>query len=315
MYNMSQNTNNRKWVGHLAALAVYVIFGINPNCSKVVVPQYISPEVFTAVRMLFGTAAFWLLDLLITLRTPKEERVRVDRRDMRIFVWGGIVLAGTLIAFSEAFRYTSPCYVSLVSATSPLIVMLMAALFLKEPISVHKSLGVFIGIGGALMVVLFSWGNDANATALGLLLCLVNILFYAGYLVLTRNISSRYNPITMMKWIFLFGSLICVPAGIPFLSRESCPLLFGTATPIAYISLFTVLIFATVVSYFLLPIALRHIRPTTVSMYSNLQPLVTACVAIALGQDIFTWNKPVALALILIGVYLVTTSRAKSDER
>ena len=307
------NSYNRKWVGHLAALAVYVIFGINPNCSKAVVPQYLSPEVFTAVRTIFGTAAFWLLDLLVMLRTPKAERVQVDKRDMLVFFWGGIVLAGTLIAFSEAFRYTSPCYVSLVSATSPLIVMLMAAAFLKEPISVRKSLGVFIGIGGALMVVLFSWGSDANATALGLLLCMINILFYAGYLVLTRNVSQRYNPITMMKWIFLYGSLLVVPMGIPFFSRESCPLFFGAAPPIAYIGLFTVLIFATVVSYFLLPIALRHIRPTTVSMYSNLQPVVTACVAIALGQDIFTWNKPVALALILIGVYLVTTSRAKSD--
>lgn len=312
---MSQNSNNRKWVGHLAALAVYIIFGINPNCSKAVVPQYMSPEVFTAVRTLFGTAAFWLLDLLVTLRTPKAERVRVNRHDMIVFFWGGIVLAGTLIAFSEAFRYTSPCYVSLVSATSPLIVMLMAAVFLKEPISVRKSLGVFIGIGGALMVVLFSWGNDANATALGLLLCMVNILFYAGYLVLTRNVSQRHSPITMMKWIFLYGSILVVPMGIPFFSRESCPLFFGAAPPIAYIGLITVLIFATVVSYFLLPIALRHIRPTTVSMYSNLQPVVTACVAIALGQDIFTWNKPVALALILIGVYLVTTSRAKSDYR
>lgn len=304
------NTTNRKWVGHLAALTVYVIFGINPNCSKAIVPQYISPEVFTAVRMLFGTAAFWLLDLLNT-----RSREHVSRRDMRIFFWGGLVLAGTLIAFSEAFRYTSPCYVSLVSATSPLIVMLMAALFLKEPISARKATGVFIGIGGALMIVLFSWGNDANASAIGLLLCLVNILFYAGYLVLTRAISNKYSPITMMKWIFLYGSLFCVPMGIPFLSAESCPLLFGNAPVSAYLNLFTVLIFATVVSYFLLPIALRHIRPTTVSMYSNLQPVVTACVAIAFGQDIFTWNKPVALALIILGVYLVTTSRAKSDYR
>jgi drug/metabolite transporter (DMT)-like permease len=79
------------------------------------------------------------------------------------------------------------------------------------------------------------------------------------------------------------------------------------------VSLFTVLIFATVVSYFLLPISLRYIRPTTVSMYSNLQPVVTACVAIALGQDIFTWNKPIALLLIVAGVYLVTTSRAKEN--
>lgn len=307
---MSDKSQNRKWVGHLAALAVYVIFGINPNCSKAVVPQYISPEVFTAVRMLFGTAAFWLLDLL-----NYRKREQVSKGDMRLFFGAGIVLAGTLIAFSEAFRYTSPCYVSLVSATSPLIVMLMAAVFLKEPISIRKSLGVFIGIGGGLMTVLFSWGNDANASAIGLLLCFVNILFYAGYLVLTRAISNKYSPITMMKWIFLYGSIFCIPMGIPFFSAESCPLLVGKAPASAFLNLFTVLIFATVVSYFLLPIALRHIRPTTVSMYSNLQPLVTASIAIAFGQDIFTWNKPVALVLILIGVYLVTTSRAKNEER
>ncbi len=86
------------------------------------------------------------------------------------------------------------------------------------------------------------------------------------------------------------------------------------AVPVsAWLNLMTILIFATVVSYFLLPLSLKVLRPTTVSMYSNLQPVVTACVAIALGQDIFTWNKPVALVLILIGVYLVTTSRAKDD--
>lgn len=310
--------NSKKWIGHLAALAVYIIFGINPNCSKAVVPTYMAPAVFTAVRMLFGTAGFWLLALWQDARGRARlgtdyVRERVPSRDMWIFVWGGVVLAGTLIAFSEAFRFTSPCYVSLVSATSPLLVMLLAALFLKEPISVRKSVGVLIGIGGALMIVLFSIGVDANATPLGLLLCFVNILFYGSYLVLTRGISKRYSPITMMKWIFLYGSIICMPMAVPFFSAESCPIFFESAPAIVYVSLFTVLIFATVVSYFLLPVSLRFIRPTTVSMYSNLQPVVTACVAIAFGQDIFTWNKPVALVLILIGVYLVTTSRAKEN--
>lgn len=238
---------------------------------------------------------------------------RVSWRDMWMLLFGGLLLAGTLYAFSEAFRYTSPCYVSLVSATSPLIVMLMAAVFLKEPISLRKSLGVFVGIGGALMIVLFSWGVDANATPQGLLFCFVNILFYAAYLVATRSISNRYSPITLMKWMFLFGSVVCIPFAVRHVTPESCPMFYGNASPIAYASLFFVLIFATVVSYFLLPISLRHIRPTTVSMYSNLQPVVTACVAIALGQDIFTWNKPVALLLIATGVYLVTTSRAKEN--
>ena len=82
---------------------------------------------------------------------------------------------------------------------------------------------------------------------------------------------------------------------------------------ISQVVIYIVLIFATVVSYFLLPLSLRVLRPTIVSMYSNLQPLVTACIAIAFGQDIFTWNKPVALMFILMGVYFVTTSRAKQN--
>ena len=298
------SNEKRNWTGHLAALAVYIIFGINPNCSKAVVPEFIHPEVFTAIRTLFGAAAFWLLSCTI-------KRERVERRDMKMFVFGAVILAGTLIAFAEAFRYTSPCYVSLVSATSPLLVMVMAAIFLKEPISWRKSLGVGIGICGALFIVLFSWKIDANATPLGLTLCFVNILFYASYLLITRTLSKKYHPITMMKWMFLFSSVICVPVALPYLSAETCPMLYTAVSSSAYLNLFTVLIFATVVSYFLLPISLKVLRPTTVSMYSNLQPVVTACVAIALGQDIYTWNKPVALVLILIGVYLVTTSRAK----
>ncbi|MBO4645190.1 MAG: DMT family transporter [Bacteroidales bacterium] len=300
------NAERYKWGGHLAALAVYVIFGINPNCSKAVVPEYISPEVFTAVRMLFGGLVFWLLSLCV-------KRERVEPQDRKKFFFGAVVLAGTLLAFGYAFRYTSPSYVSLVSATSPLVVMVLAAIFLKEPVSFRKCAGVFVGICGALMIVLFSFGNDANASPLGLLLCFVNILFYAGYLLITRTISRKYSPITIMKWMFLIGSVICVPAAWPFLSTASCPMLYGTAPVSAYLNLLAVLVFATIVSYFLLPLSLRSLRPTTVSMYSNLQPVVTACVAIAVGQDIFTWNKPVALVLILAGVYLVTTSRAKRE--
>lgn len=290
----------------MAALAVYVIFGINPNCSEAVVPEYISPMAFTAVRMLFGTIAFWILSMFI----PHE---KVGKKDMAFFAVGAVVLVGTLLAFGEAFRYTSPCYVSLISATSPLLVMLLAALFLKEPISLQKSAGVFVGICGALMIVLFSWKIDANATPMGLMLCFVNIVFYATYLLFTRTVSKKYNPITMMKWMFLMGSVICVPIAVPHISVDTCPIFFMTVPTMAYINLAVVLIFATVVSYFLLPFSLRFLRPTTVSMYSNLQPVVTSCIAIAVGQDIFTWNKPVALVLILVGVYLVTTSRAKDD--
>ena len=283
---------------------MYVIFGINPNCSEAVVPEYISPHTFTAARMLFGAAVFWML-------SPFFPRERVERRDRWTILLGGIVLAGTLVAFSLAFRYTSPCYVSLVSATSPLLVMVLAAIFLHEPISARKSMGVFVGVAGALMIVAFSWKIDANATPMGLLLCFINILFYAAYLLVTRSITRKYTPVTLMKWMFLIGAIVCLPLAIPAIPES--PMLQGTVPVSAWLNFFTVMVFSTVVAYFLLPVGLKYLRPTTVSMYSNLQPVVTSVVAISTGQDAFTWNKPVALVLIAIGVYLVTSSRAKED--
>jgi drug/metabolite transporter (DMT)-like permease len=116
----------------------------------------------------------------------------------------------------------------------------------------------------------------------------------------------------MMKWMFLFSFVLSLPLAIP--TVKDSPMLLGTAPAMAYVNMGVVAVFATVVAYYLLPVALRRLRPTTVSMYSNLQPLITAALAIAVGQDVFTWNKPVALVLVIFGVFLVTTSRAKSDE-
>ena len=301
---MTENRENRNWVGHLAVLAVYIIFGVNPNCSKAVVPEYIAPEAYTALRLAVGAAGFWLISLF-------TRREKVARRDMWIIFLGAVSLYGTLWAFAEAMRYISPTYVSLISAMSPLVVMLMAAVFLKEPITTRKAAGVFFGIAGALMMILFSLHGDAHYSNRGALLCFVNILFYATYLLITRAVSPRCSPVTLMKWMFLFSFLLSVPLAIP--TVKDSPLLLGHAPAMAYVNMGVVALLATVLAYFLLPVALRRLRPTTVSMYSNLQPIVTAALAIAVGQDIFTWNKPVALVLVIFGVFLVTTSRAKAS--
>ena len=301
---MSIPTKNSKWIGHLAVLTVYIIFGINPNCSKAVVPEYITPEAYTALRLAVGAAGFWLISLF----TPRE---KVEKHDMWMILLGAVNLYGTLWAFAEAMRYISPTYVSLISAMSPLLVMLMAAVFLKEPISTRKATGVFFGIAGALMMILFSLHGDAHYSNIGALLCFVNIIFYASYLLLTRSISPKYSPVTMMKWMFLFSFIMSLPLAIP--TVKDSPLLLGNAPAMAYVNMGIVALFATVLAYFLLPVALRYLRPTTVSMYSNLQPIITAALAIAIGQDVFTWNKPVALILIIFGVFLVTTSKAKGD--
>lgn len=296
---------SRKWVGHAAIIATNLIFGVNPNCAKALVPHYITPFTLTGLRMLFGAAVFWLLSLF-----AKKEHV--DRRSLRVIFAGAVCgLVGTQLAFAAALLYVSPSYISLISAMGPLVVMILSAVFLKEPVSAKKVFGVVFGIGGALMIILFSITPGGGPAAPGYLLCFLNITFYAVYLLVTRTVSQRYSPVTLMKWMFLFSALVCVPLGVPGISRS--PVLAGGAPAAAVLDLAVVLVLATVVAYFLVPKALHYLRPTTVSIYSNLQPVVTSTMAILVGQDVFTWNKPAALALIGIGVYLATTSRARAD--
>ena len=63
----------------------------------------------------------------------------------------------------------------------------------------------------------------------------------------------------------------------------------------------------------LIPIAQKKIRPTTISMYNNMQPLLASIIAIIMGQDTFSIEKVISGVLILFGVYLVTASKSRSD--
>ena len=59
--------------------------------------------------------------------------------------------------------------------------------------------------------------------------------------------------------------------------------------------------------------AQRLLRPTVVSMYNYMQPIVASIAAIIMGLGIFGWEKGVAIALVFLGVYIVTKSKSKAD--
>lgn len=301
------NMTKEKWQGHIAILMTNVIFGLNTPIAKTLVPEWIHPFALTLVRMSCATVVFWGISLFL----PRE---KVCRKDLAILFFAALFgLIGAQLSFAVALQYTSPVNISLIAAMTPVIVMLMAALFLKEPITGKKAGGVFIGACGALLLILQSSpvGSGANNT-LGTLLCIVNIVTYATYLIITRTISQRYSPVTLMKWMFFFAALVAIPLGFNKLGESK---IFTTPIPdtSALLRLGYIVVMATGVAYLLVPIALKRIRPTTVSMYNNAQPIIASIVAILIGQDIFTWDKPVAAALVFFGVYLVTQSKSRAD--
>ncbi|MFA6876567.1 MAG: DMT family transporter, partial [Parabacteroides sp.] len=78
-------------------------------------------------------------------------------------------------------------------------------------------------------------------------------------------------------------------------------------------AIFFVLFGATFLPYLLIPMAQKRIRPTTISMYNYLQTIIAAFLAIAVGQDSFSFYKVIATVFVFVGVYLVTQSKSRED--
>jgi len=298
--------NKSKIRGHVAMLFTSLIFGVNIPLSKNLMPDWMSPLGLTYSRFAFGAMAFWLLSLFL-----KSEKV--TRKDMGTLFLGSLLGVGiNQAAFISGLQMTSATNASIVITITPILAMIISFFILKEPITFKKAGGVIIGLTGVLSMILTSEvsGSGREASMIGDLLCVVSSLSYAFFLVLTRGISQRYSSVTIMKWMFLFSALMFLPFGYKDVSTAK---IFTDGTTIALSSYVYLLVGATFITYLLIPVAQKQIRPTTIGMYNYLQPLVASFIAIMWGQDIFSWTKPISAVLIFAGVYFVTTSKSRED--
>ncbi|MDF9828929.1 DMT family transporter [Parabacteroides sp. PF5-6] len=299
---------NEKLKGHLFVFAAYILFAVNIPISKYLLPTHVTPEALTIMRMAFGCVMFWITSLF----TAKEH---VPLKDIGLlFVCGMFGIAVNQGLFINGLSLTSPLDASIITTGGPVFVMILAALILKEPITRMKAFGVLLGLCGALLLVLHSANVEAEqASSLGGNLMIVSSsLSYSLYLVLSRPLVARYSSVTIMKWMFLFATLALVPftfqdvIDAPAFNREVLDYKELTA-------IFFVLFGATFLPYLFLPPAQKRIRPTTVSMYNYVQPIVASLIAILIGQDTLNFPVVVSAVFVFVGVYLVTQSKSRAD--
>jgi drug/metabolite transporter (DMT)-like permease len=298
--------NKPKVQGHIAMLITSLIFGVNIPLSKNLMPDWMSPLGLTYSRFAFGAMAFWLLSLFL-----KSEKV--NRKDMGTLFFGSLLGVGiNQAAFISGLQLTSATNASIVITITPILAMIISFFILKEPITFKKAGGVILGLIGVMSVILTTEISIAHreASMIGDLLCVVSSLSYAFFLVLTRGISKRYSSITIMKWMFLFSSVMFLPFGYNDVVTAK---IFTDGTTAAWSSYIYLLVGATFITYLLIPVAQKQIRPTTIGMYNYLQPLVASFIAVMWGYDVFSWTKPFAALLIFSGVYFVTTSKSRED--
>lgn len=297
-----------KYIGHIAAFTAYTIFGFNIIiCRDLSNLALISPMGLLCFRVTGAALLFWLLSLF----TPRE---KVETRDFpKIFLASMLGLFLTQLSFLKSSPLTTPFDTSILTPLTPIFTMFIAAIVLKEPITVKKAGGVALSFIGVIFLVFNTVRVESNSvtetTTMGVVYMIFNCIFFALYLGSFRPLIQKYSVVTFMKWMFLFSALVAIPFDFKELTGLNL-----AAMPSRYLmELGFVVVFSSFIAYYLIPVGQKVLRPTVVSLYGYLQPIIATIVGIATGMDHLTWQKIVAAVLVFSGVILVNKSRAATS--
>ena len=293
-----------KTTGHLACFIAYAIFGINIIvCKDLTSSRLISPIALFCIRSLGAGLLFWIISSFL----PKE---KVEKKDYaKILAASLLGFFLTQMTFLIAIPDITPMDCSIVSSLSPIYTMFIAAYALKEPITLRKAGGVtisFLGVIYLIMNSVTSTGGTTETSLTGILLMIANSLCFSLYLGLFKPVIAKYSVITFMKWIFLFASAF----SLPLAGRELLTFDYSLLSGMYLWELAFLIVCSTFITYFLIPLGQKRIRPTLVSMYSYVQPIIAIAISIWVGMDSLSWQKVLAGIMVFGGVVLVNYSRS-----
>ena len=304
--------SKRNWA-LVAATLVSVIYGVTFTVAKDVMPQYVAPFGFIAMRVGCAMLLFWLVAFFIRLFIPKfrdQNDEKIAFSDFPRFIAAALFgVAINMLTFFKGLSYTSPIMAAVLMVTTPIIVLILSAVLIKERMENRKILGIVLGLAGTLFLIMYgkSMVNAPNAS-LGNFLVFINAVSYGFYLIIVKKLMDKYNAFSFVKWIYLFGFLMVLPFGL----KEFNEIEWSNIPINIFWKIGFVVLFSTFFTYLLNLLSMKELKPTTVAVFIYLQPVFATIFAIGLGKDELSWVKIGSAILIFIGVFLVTQKKVIS---
>ena len=294
---------DKRFLALLAAFGATSIYGLNHTIAKVIMPYYIGANGLVLLRVLGATFLFWGIGYFF----PKE---KIDRSDWgRIFIAAAFGMCFNMLLFIKGLSLSTPINSSVIVTLTPIIVLILSVIFLKELITPKKIIGIALGFAGAITLILYgnSFTFNAPNIPLGNALMVGNAFCFGVYLVMVKPLALKYNTITLMKWMFPLGVLMNLPISISEFSEvDWMGLPWEAVWRMGFVVLFT-----TFFAYLLNLFALKEVPPTTIGVFTYLQPLIAIIYASITGNDQMDGIKTLAAILVFGGVYLVTRKPKK----
>ncbi|MFV8365437.1 DMT family transporter [Flavobacterium sp. XS1P27] len=285
----------------IGATIVSIIYGVTFTIAKDVMPLYIDAYGFILLRVGGSVLLFWLVWLFM----PKEKIALNDFP--RIIAAAFFGVAFNMLTFFKGLSLTSPISAAVIMVSTPMIVLTLSALIMKERMQKRMVFGIILGLIGTAFLILYgkSIGSATNA-GLGNFLVLVNAISYGFYLIIVKKLMDKYNAFTFVKWIYLFGFIMVLPFGWSQFQTVNWALVpMDICWKIGF-----VVVFSTFLTYLLNLLSMKELKPTTVAVFIYLQPVFATIFAISLGKDELSLVKIGSAVLIFVGVYLVTQKKS-----
>ena len=281
---------------HIALFTLNLLYAISYFVIKSVTPDYIGPSGFVLIRASGACLLFWTISVFL----PKE---KVPVRDLKHFAFAALFgVVFNQLSFFNGMPYTSPNYSAIIMTTTPIIVLIISAIYLKERVTNNKVIGMILGGIGAVTVILQSQiTKDAPNPVLGNLLIFSNAANFGFYIVYCKPLMMRYKPFTVLKWVFLFGSIVLIPIGLPDLLEATWDFPGEIWFGIIY-----VIVAITFLTFLLNMFAITRVSPNVATSYIFLQPFLSGVLNLLIKDEIMSWVSILASTLIFIGVYFVS---------
>lgn len=290
----SGKSSSGKWlVGNACMLLSAIFWGVNVSVTKALIPQWMTSEGISAVRLIGGCVLFWIASLFL-------KNQKIEKGDWPKIITGGVVgLFGFIYLFVMSLKYANPIDVSIIMTLPPMFVILIGIIFLHRRPSLLEYVGLIISFAGAVMVILMGKGGKAGSdNILGDLLAIASCICYAFYLVILEKPSQTYRPVTLLRWVFGFAA---IPALFLLIGFDAQPIMHTTKA-IPWVEIGFILLCPTFLAYFLVQPAIKDIGSELVSLYQYLLPVFATISAVLMGLDKLKWIQVAAMAIIIVGM-------------
>ena len=292
----------KTYLPHLALLSTNIIYGLNYNVAKWLMPEYLLPFSFIFSRVLFAGLLFWIFSAF-------RNHLKIEKNDFpRMILCGLFGVALNQLMFFYGLNLTSPVNASVIMVITPVLVLLFAAFIIKERITKRKISGILMGITGALLLILLGSDSSSLSSSSGDLFIFLNAASYAVYLVIAKPLLLKYDAIQVNKWTFLFGFMFVFPFGFEQFSEIE----WSSFDSKVWSAFAFVILGTSFIAYLFNAYGLKKLNPSAVSIYIYIQPLTATIVAIALGSGKLDLVKVISALLIFAGVFLVSNPRFTS---